>query len=516
MNKKTIFLTGASGNVGYEGFRQLLDRRDHFNIVVLILPTKKEKEIMSPYINQPGVKIVWGDLTNYNDVYKCAEGADYVLHVGGMVSPAADYSPVLTAKVNLGAVRNIIKAIKAQPNRDEIKLIYIGTNAETGDRNPPIHWGRTGDPIKISIYDNYAVTKAIAEREVIESGLKYWVSLRQTGVLYAGMLKQMDPIMFHKPVNGVFEWVTAKDAGRLLANVCEEDIPEEFWRRIYNIGGGNKFRTVNYIFMQRTFKAAGLKDIRRVTDLNWFATRNFHGQWYEDSDILESYLHFRSGSMDDFIKELEENVPLKMKSAKFLPTSITKKFIMEPVANHELGTMYWIKNNVKDRITAFFGSKDEWNKISTWKEYKIARPSKKPIYLNHGYDENKPKSELDILDMKQAAEFRGGKCLSGNMVKGDLYTKLKWSCAFGHEFEASPALVLLGGHWCPECFPAPWNYDEEAKRNPFFAQVWYPLHDKNENNYYDRGILKEYKNNKSRIPKLKRYTRYIELKLKKE
>lgn len=493
-SKKTIFLTGASGNMGHEGFKQLLARRDRFNIVALVLPTERDKQIMSPYEKELGVKLIWGDLTNYEDVLKCVKGTDYVLHVGGMVSPAADYLPELTTKVNIGAVRNIINAIKAQPNKDEIRLIYIGTIAETGDRNPPVHWGRCGDPIKISVYDNYAITKTIAEREVIESDLKYWVSLRQTGVLYSSMLNNLDPIMFHEPINGVFEWVTAKDSGRLLANVCEEEVPDEFWRRIYNIGGGEKYRTTNYEFMQKSFAALGMSDFRKVVDLKWFATRNFHGQWYEDSDILENYLHFRSGSVDDFIKELGENAPYKMKLAKSVPSFIIRKFVIEPVANKELGTMYWIKNNIKDKITAFFGSKEKWERIPAWKQFRVPNPSRKPMCLNHGYDENKPKSELDITDMRQAAEFRGGKCLSESMVKGDLHTKLKWSCAFGHEFEASPVLVLLGGHWCLDCMPAPWNYDEEAKVNPFFAQVWYPLHDKDEANYYDESILKDIKN----------------------
>lgn len=491
--KKTVFLTGASGHMGFEGFKQLLKRREHFNIVALVLPTKKDKKIMENYEKEPGVKIIWGDLTNYSDVLQCVRNADYVLHVGGMVSPAADYKPTLTTKVNLEAIRNIIRAIKAQPNPDEIKLVYIGSVAETGDRNSPIHWGRTGDPIKISVYDNYAISKVMAEKEVIESGLKYWVSLRQTGVLYSSMLNNLDPIMFHEPVRGVFEWVTAHDSGRLLANVCEENVPDEFWRRIYNIGGGEKFRTTNYEFMQKSFKALGMKDFRRVVDLNWFATRNFHGQWYEDSDVLEDYLHFRSGSVDDFLNELKKNAPFQFKLAKFVPPFIIKKFVMKPVANKEFGTMYWIKNNINDRISSFFGSKEEWEKILSWEEFMELNPSQKSMRLNHGYDETKPLSELDIYDMKKAAKFRGGECLSESMIKGDLFTKLKWRCAFGHEFEASPALVLLSGHWCPDCLPTPWNYDEEAKRNPFFAQVWYPLHNKKELNYYDKSILKDIK-----------------------
>ena len=74
--------------------------------------------------------------------------------------------------------------------------------------------------------------------------------------------------------------------------------------------------------------------------------------------------------------------------------------------------------------------------------------------------------------MIEAAKFRGGECLSTTMIEGDLITPLKWRCAFSHEFEASPATVLLGGHWCPKCEAPPWNYDEIAYRNSFFAQVW--------------------------------------------
>lgn len=96
-------------------------------------------------------------------------------------------------------------------------------------------------------------------------------------------------------------------------------------------------------------------------------------------------------------------------------------------------------------------------------------------------------------DMRKAAEFRGGKCLSPAMTKGDLSTPLDWECQFGHRFKASPTLVLLGGHWCPECLPLPWNYDEIAKGNPFFAQVWYPFHDKKEHNVYDESIFTDFK-----------------------
>ncbi|HEU4790725.1 MAG TPA: NAD-dependent epimerase/dehydratase family protein [Flavobacterium sp.] len=474
--KKTVFLTGASGNMGQETLKQLLSRSERFYIVALVLPTEKDKKIMSSYQGNDNLKIIWGDLTSYDDVFACVMGADYVLHIGGMVSPMADYYPELTTKVNVGGAKNIIKAIQSQPNRDEIKLVYIGTVAQTGDRNPPIHWGRTGDPIKISKYDNYAITKTIAEREVIESGLKYWVSLRQTGILYPNIADALDPIMYHLPVQGVFEWVTVKDSGRIMANACEDNLPEEFWRRIYNIGGGEKYRTFNYDFLIQSGKASGIADMTKMFELNWFATQNFHGQWYEDSDELEKYLKFRTGSIQDHLEAVRNQGKVKRFFTKLIPSSFLKKYVMKPVAyKKKYGTMDWIKNNNTEKIDAYFGSKKQWSEIPTWEKHQAVEPSKNPIRLSHGYDESKPKSELDIQDINQAAAFRGGKSLSTEMKTGDLITKLKWECVFKHTFEASPMVVLLGGHWCPECIASVDNYEEEARYNPFFNQVWSPI-----------------------------------------
>ena len=473
-SKKTVFLTGATGNMGQQGLKQLLERGDTFNLVVLVLPTKKDKKTMAAFEKVHGLKIIWGDLTNYEDVLTGVTGSDYVLHVGGMVSPMADYHPELTMKVNVGAIQNIIKAIKAQPDPNAIKLVYIGSVAQTGDRNAPLHWGRTGDPIYISAFDHYAISKTLAEREVIESGLKYWVSLRQTGILYGNIVRKLDPIMFHQPLNGVFEWVTDVDSGRLLTNVCEAAVPDEFWCRIYNVGGGPAFRTVNIDFLRMSFQALGIKDFTKVVERNWFATRNFHGQWYEDSDILEQYLHFRKGSLNDFIADLKQHVPSKLKLAGYVPAIIMKHLIFKPVANKALGTLNWIKNADAARIKAFFGTLKNWRALPKWRQAKSEQPSDTPIRLNHGYDESKSWSALELEDMRQAAEFRGGKCISLEMTKGDLTTKLRWECAFGHPFEASPKLVLMAGHWCPSCLPAPWKYEEEIKHNPFLAQVCKP------------------------------------------
>ncbi|MCK4614147.1 MAG: hypothetical protein KAU14_05020, partial [Thermoplasmata archaeon] len=53
-----------------------------------------------------------------------------------------------------------------------------------------------------------------------------------------------------------------------------------------------------------------------------------------------------------------------------------------------------------------------------------------------------------LEEMKQIAEFQGGKCLSKNYVNA--HTKLRWRCSEGHEWENTPGHIK-GGQWCPYC-----------------------------------------------------------------
>lgn len=60
----------------------------------------------------------------------------------------------------------------------------------------------------------------------------------------------------------------------------------------------------------KLLKAIGCPAPEKIFEPNWFATRNFHGQWYTDSDLLEGYLHFRSNqTCDDYFKWMASQVP---------------------------------------------------------------------------------------------------------------------------------------------------------------------------------------------------------------
>ena len=384
--KTTVFLTGATGTMGFAGMQEILKRPDQYDLRILARPSQKNKELLEPLIaKHPTLHVIWGDLTKYEDILKGVTGADIVLHVGGMVSPQADYRPTATRKTNITAATYVRDAVLAQPEDKQPKVVYVGSVAQMGDRREPLHWGRTGDPICVSAYDHYGITKAWAERIITDSGIKTWASLRQSGILYPAILKNYDPIMFHVPVRGVLEWATVEDSGRLLERICRPNVPEEFWKNYYNIGSGAEYRVSNYEFECLLLDAIGCPKPEQIFNSNWFTTRNFHGMWYLDSDKLEGYLHFRANiPIKEYFKQLAKapSVPggikfaSKTKIAKLFPHCV--KLAMRAMANSkEHGTQWWIKNNITPRIHAYYGSLEEYKAIKPWKQMDLSHNNAK-------------------------------------------------------------------------------------------------------------------------------------------
>lgn len=373
--KKTVFLTGATGNMGWAGFMELYQRRDRFNIRLLARDSKKNRKKLKPFLNDPSVSVVWGDLMRYEDVLEGVTGADYVLHVGGMVSPAADYYPEKTLKVNVGAAGNVVKAVLAQKNPDVVKVVYIGSVAQYGDRSVPNHWGSADDPQIPAQYDMYAVSKIQSEEIFAKAGLKHWVSLRQSGILYPGILGVVNPTAFHVPMAGVLEWSTIEDSGRLLAQVCEDWVPDEFWNRAYNISSGAQYRLTNYDFMKKMLNSLGLPDPEKVFEPKWFALKNFHGMWYKDADVLEEYLHFRANvPVDEYFASMKSKLPWYY-SLAFLAPAWAVKMFMKPFAfEKNLGTQWWVEHD-PEKFEAYYGSREAYDAIRTWDDIRPSSPT---------------------------------------------------------------------------------------------------------------------------------------------
>ncbi|MDE7268674.1 MAG: hypothetical protein K2N89_14540 [Lachnospiraceae bacterium] len=329
-----------------------------------------------------------------------------------------------------------------------------------------------------SIHDYYAISKVFSEAEVFDSGLKYWVSIRQTGQHPSAEGAGELPIVFHQPPNNVLEWSTAIESGICMANLCEDWVDESFWRKAYNLSSGKEYRLTIWENFAISCDPMGIK-YEDVYDPKDFARFNFHGHYYTDSDKLDEYLHFRQIPASVYWASVKGEIERMMKNpmiAAMMPTAETMKAHNKEIAAMRMGLVWMEENNETEWIQAFFGSLEEKNAQTS---FDLHKPSEEETYLNHGYDEEKGIASLDAGDMNKAAGYRGGEYLEAEAK--DIYTPVKWKCAFGHEFAMSANAVLHGGHWCPECLRKSWAYPKIARKNPFYAQVWDPQHSPEEN-----------------------------------
>lgn len=518
MNKKVVFITGASGSMGSQVLKSVMET-GKFKSIILLRDKPSNQKLAAKLQKKYGedLEVVMGDLDSDQNCAYCVDRSDYVVHCAAVIPPKSDHNPKSAKKANFDGTCKLIDAIRNSKRANEIKYVHIGTIAEYGNRDWKHPWGRVGDPLMPSVYDFYAITKLRAERYLLDNPPPNWVVLRQSGVLHDNLFKNnmADGLMFHTCWNVPIEWATARDSGVLIRNLVVKDsegtLKDGFWQNIYNIGNGETCRVTGYETMAAGFGIMGAR-VEQFFKPNWNAYRNFHCFWYYDSDKLNDYLDFRNETWEDFWKNMAK-LNWYFKLGAIVPKSLISKLAIQRLFKDSNAPKFWVNHGLTGRVTAFYGSMDKFNEIGEdWSkfpvfckneikdadgnvvDYQERRDIKNAhkYLLSHGYDESKPDSELGFEDMQQAAEFRGGKCLSTDMKKGDLYTKIKWQCHNGHVFESSPFTVLKAGHWCPECCqPAPWNFDELSKHIPFFAQVWYDTHDPSENNFYDENCYKD-------------------------
>jgi NAD(P)-dependent dehydrogenase (short-subunit alcohol dehydrogenase family) len=52
--RKTVFVTGTTGSMGGATLRELLGRRERFDIVTLARPSARNRKILAPYLDDAG------------------------------------------------------------------------------------------------------------------------------------------------------------------------------------------------------------------------------------------------------------------------------------------------------------------------------------------------------------------------------------------------------------------------------------------------------------------------------
>lgn len=490
-----ITFFGAAGHIGVPSLEEILKSPEIDKVKVLLERNYKRNKLVKKLARKyPGrVDISYGDIANIEDIESAIEGASMLFNLAGVIPPLSEKDPEKSYRANELGVKNIVEVIERHP---EVKLVDVTSVALYGSRNEKNPYIRVGDPLFTGVLDFYTAHKVRGEFALLESEIPNFVIIRQTAMVYLDMLtaNMGDGIMFHTPFNNPIEWSTAEDTARLFASIIREDMVghltrDNFWGKIFNLGGGENSRVTGYETVQGGFSLFG-GDIKDFYDPNYCLLRNFHCGYFLDGDKLNDLFHYREENIHDYWNKISKAHP-EMKMARIVPKKLIKKFSIISAMKDSNAPQYWYKHNDIARITAFYGSKEIYeNQPTKWEDFKLwdaneAKTLKLVKQIDYGFDINKSDKDISLLDLQNVAKKHGGKLLSKSFKTGDVYTKVEWENQDGERFFARPFTVLRGGHWWHCLYTKNvWEFDRLAKKDEIYAQFWYDSHDKDENYIY--------------------------------
>jgi nucleoside-diphosphate-sugar epimerase len=301
MVKKKILLTGASGTVGKEVFKELLKRTNKYEISLFIRGSKKNRKLFKRYIDN--VRIIWGTLQNYQEVKEAINEQDVVIHIAGALPDVAFKNPEIVVSTNVEGTQNVIKAMENQKNLP--KLIFTSSVAVYGDRrkNPII---KLSDPVDKNTKDLYASTKIQVEKLIRESKLEYCI-FRLPFVLSIDVLK-FRRVMFYIALDTSVESIHAKDVGLALVNAIES---KEVWNNTFNLGGGNQCQKSYRDNLDDMYEIMGFG--RGFLPEEAFSKEHSHCGYYDEQETsyIQSILKFQNFNLEDFYKEVNKWIGIK-------------------------------------------------------------------------------------------------------------------------------------------------------------------------------------------------------------
>ena len=500
-----VTLFGVPGNMGTRVVETLIDEEYITRINLLVHDKKGIKQIIKKLKkSNKEYKIVYGTVANVINVSDAIGEADYVINMAAVIPPKSDKEPTEAIEANEIGPKVIVRLIEAMKEKQP-KLIHISTIGVYGDRNYKHPYAEVGDPLLISPFDIYSLTKMRGELTVLESNIKHWTVIRQTAMLYDELMFKniSDGLMFHTCFNSLLEWATAKDSALLIRNILRRDTKGElnednFWKHCFNIGGGIKNRVTGFDTYEIGFNIIGGK-VEKFFDPNYNSLRNFHGEWYSDFDKLNDLFDYQHDNIRDFWQNVLKTHKY-FGLAKLTPAPILKAMIFKPLLKDDNAPMYWYNNNDEAKMLAYFNGKEKYEAIpKKWSDFNLIINGKaedgspvdyqkllnNPTRLEHFFDIDKDRKLIDIDDLRRVAEAHGGKLLTDDFKTGDIYRKVKWMNCDGEEFEARPHSVLFCGHWKNISYTKyAWDFDRLAKLDKTVAQIWYDAHEKDEDRYY--------------------------------
>jgi UDP-N-acetylglucosamine 4-epimerase len=146
-----ILITGGAGFIGSNLCDRLLAQDNE--VVCLDNFATGHRRNIEPFLANKNFSLIEGDIRNYDDCLKAADGVDYVLHQAALGSvPRSIKDPMTTTDVNIGG---FVKMLFAAKECKVKRFVYAASSSTYGDSTElPKVEEKIGNPLS-----PYAITK---------------------------------------------------------------------------------------------------------------------------------------------------------------------------------------------------------------------------------------------------------------------------------------------------------------------------------------------------------------------
>ncbi len=297
MNSKiNVVLTGASGNVGIDVFREFLSRSSMINLRIFSRGSKKNKKLFRPYKDK--IEIIWGDILDVKAVQRAVANQDIVIHIAGIIPPYCYEDNDYTFEVNVQGTQNILNAMKESELKT--KIIYTSSLAVYGDR--------LGDPFiekedPLNPNDIYGYTKVKAEEIISASGCDYIIFR----LSYCASIRTLrfNPVLFLMPLDTSLEFIDTRDIAIAIANAITCD---ETWNNTFNLAGGAECRITYREHLNDLFKTIGCK--KNIIPEKYFMDDGYYIGYCNTSEV-QALLDFQNHDLEDYYEIAKEWIGIK-------------------------------------------------------------------------------------------------------------------------------------------------------------------------------------------------------------
>jgi len=284
LRESRVLITGGAGSIGKELAISLA--RKGYQVKAFDIPQADFSGL-----NNHGVEVIKGNITDRNSVKKAVKGCDLVLHLAALLPPVSEINREKTFTVNVDGTTHLVDAIVDDGARARVILTStVATYGDTTVDKPPIRVNHPQRPNTV-----YSETKVEAEKYVIDAKIPHSI-LRVSAVVMPALI---DPPKWPFLPEQRVEFINRADVVAALLSSVEK---EEAAGKILNIAGGRSWQMIGKEFVAELYSILDIP-----TEDAEYPERPVYCDWY-DTDESQAILNYQRTPFPLFLELLNQAI----------------------------------------------------------------------------------------------------------------------------------------------------------------------------------------------------------------